>query len=131
MAKLEDLVVSGADMDRELVPEILAPYLRLDKDTCGIRPTDKWEDLGTEEKVLLFLVARKAMVALEFPLENEQATAAEVIKQTGLAQGSAYPILRVLLQQRLVEQIGQRGGYLVPNHALEKIKTIIQKTKED
>jgi hypothetical protein len=130
MTKLEDLIVSGSDMDRELLGEILAPYVRLDKERCGVRPTEKWDELGTEEKILLYLVARKAMVALGFPIDNEEAAASEVINQTGLKAGTAYPTLRVLLQQRLIDQPGKRSGYLVPNHALGKVKSILKKWED-
>lgn len=124
MNELEDLVVSGAEMDQSLVKGILEPYLRLDKETCSIRPTEKWNDkLGNEEKIILYLVARKAMRALDFPLEVEEAAASEVVKQTGIPEGSAYPRLRSLLKERLVDQIGKRGGYIVPNHALPRIKS--------
>ena len=123
MSELEDLVVSGAEMDQSLVKGILAPYLRLDKETCSIRPTEKWGELGNEEKIIVYLVARKAMRALDFPLEVEEAAASEVVKQTGIPEGSAYPRLRSLLKERLVDQIGKRGGYLVPNHALPRIKS--------
>lgn len=130
MTKLEDLVVSGADMDRELVGQILAPYLRLDKDTCSIRVTQKWDALGNEEKIILYLVARKAMSALNFTIESEESPPAEVIKQTGLPPGSVYPALRNLLQQRLIDQPGKRRGYLVPNHVLEKVKSIFREKEE-
>lgn len=129
MNNLEDLVVSGAEMDRKLVAEILAPYLRLDKETCGIRPTEKWDELGNEEKLLLYLVARKAMRALDFPLEVEEAAASEVVEQTGVKAGSAYPALRGLLGQRIIDQVGKRGGYLVPNHALGRIKSMLATTE--
>lgn len=130
MTNLDDLVVSGSDMDRELVGQILAPYLRLDKDTCNIRVTQKWDILGNEEKIILYLVARKAMAALNFPIGNEGAAAVEVIKQTGLPSGSVYPALRNLLQQRIIDQPGKRRGYLVPNHALERVKTMFRDKEE-
>lgn len=126
MTNLEDLVVNGSEVDRELVGQILAPYLRLDKDTCNIRVTEKWEGLGNEEKIVLYLVAKKAMVALKFPVKSEEAPPAEVIKQTGLPSGSVYPALRSLLQQRIIDQPGKRSGYLVPNHALEKVKSMFR-----
>ena len=123
MSELEELVVSAAEMDEKLAKGILAPYVRLDKETCGIRPTEKWDELGNEEKVLLYLVARKAMRALDFPLESEEALPSKVIEQTGIRKGSAYPALRSLLEQRLIDQVGKRGGYFVPNHALPRIKS--------
>jgi len=129
MNNLEDLVVSGAEIDRKLVTEILAPYLRLDKETCGIRPAEKWDKLNKEEKIILYLIARKAMRALNLPIEVEEAAASEVVEQTGVKAGTAYPVLRELLSERIIEQVGKRGGYLVPNHALGRIKSMLT-TKE-
>lgn len=36
--ELESLLVSGKEIDKKLVAEILSRYLRIDKETCGIRP---------------------------------------------------------------------------------------------
>lgn len=132
MSSLEDLVVSGREMDRELVAEMLAPYVRLDKDTRGIRPTVRWNDLTNELKLLLYLVARKAMKALDFPIEQEQATPSEIAQATGVAGGSMYPLLRELLRRRVVDQAGKRGAYFVPNHAMEQVKAMLaQHQRED
>lgn len=127
MNELEDLVVSGAEMDRRLVKEILEPYVRLDKEACSIRPTEKWEDLGKEEMVIVYLVARKAMRALDFPLEVEEVAASELIKQTGIKSGSAYPALRSLLGQRIIDQTSKGGGYFIPNYALERVKSMLSR----
>ena len=131
MDELENLVVSGVEMDRKIVAEILAPYVRLERETCGVRPNEKWDGLTNEEKIMVYLLARKAMVALGFPVENEEAVASEVIKKTGIRAGSGYPALRSLLQQRLIEQVGKRGGYLVPNYALESVKAALRKREDE
>lgn len=124
--ELEALVVSGKEMDRKLVADMLEPYLRLDKDTCSIRPLESWYALKAYLKILLYLVARKAMMALDFNLPLEAASAGDVANNTGLKTGTVNPALRGLLDDRVVNQ-DDEGRYFVPNHAIEKIKSMLRK----
>lgn len=128
MAELEDLVVSGEELDKKLVAEILAPYLRLDKDKCSIRPTEGWLRLSEEQKIPVYLLARKAMVALNFGLTAEGATASEVVQDTGVKRGTAHPALRRLLGNRSLGQ-SQDGRYSVPNYAIPQIKSMLSEKK--
>ena len=122
--ELEDLLVSGKELDRKLVNEILSPYLRIDKDTCAIRPLSTWADLKAYVKVLLYLVARKAMVALSLSLPEESASATEIMQDTGLRKGTVNPILRRFFGDRILEQTEEKR-YYIPNHALEQVKALI------
>lgn len=124
--ELESLVVNGKDMDRRLVAEILAPYVRLDKDGCNIRPLESWNNLEARAKILLYLLSRKAMLALNFGLPIEGATAGEVVADTGMKKGTVNPRLRWLLSDRLIDQ-AKDGRYFVPNHAIERVKTMLRK----
>ena len=76
--ELEALVVSKKELDRKLLADILSPYVRLDRDDCDIDTLEAWLGLGTDLKILVYLLARKAMVALGFDLGVEGATAREV-----------------------------------------------------
>ena len=122
--QLEDLVVSGKELDRKSLAGTLAPYVKLDKDICNIRPLGGWDELKAYLKILTYLLARKAMMALDFDIEEEGATTSEVARDTGLKEGTVRPALRNLLSGRLVAQSKNRR-YFVPNHAIEKIKTIL------
>lgn len=122
--ELESLVVSGKDMDRRLVAEILAPYVRLDRDGCNIRPLEGWSNLKAQAKILLYLLSRKAMLALDFGLPIEGATAGDVANDTGLKKGTVNPALRGLLSDRLIDQ-AKDGRYFVPNHAIERVKATL------
>lgn len=128
MAELEDLIVSGDELDKKLVAEILDPYVRLDKDKCTIRPTEGWMRLSEEQKILVYLLARKAMVALSFDLTIEGATASEVVQDTGVKKGTAHPALRKLLGDRLLEQ-SEHSRYFVPNYAIPRIKSMLSEKK--
>lgn len=122
--ELKSLLVSGKDMDQKLVAEILKPYLRIDNETCDIRPLSSWNDLKANVKILLFLIARKAMVALGLPLSEERASATEIMQKTGMKKGTVNPALRVLFNDKVIEQ-SEDKKYYVPNYAIEKVKAII------
>lgn len=123
-SELEDLVVSGGELDKKLAAEVLSPYLRFDKDTCSIRPVEAWNELNANQKILLYLLARKAMVALGFYLAAEGATASEVVGEAGLKKGTVHPSLRNLLKDRMIDQSKDRR-YSVPNYAVERIKAML------
>lgn len=122
--ELESLLVSGKEIDKKLVAEMLEPYIRIDRETCDIRPLSSWSDLKANIKVLLYLIARKAMVALGLPLPEERASATEIMQKTGMKKGTVNPALRDLFKDRVLEQSEDRK-YYVPNHAIEKVKTMI------
>lgn len=124
--ELEDLFVSGEEMDRKLVAEILSPYLKIEKETCNIRPLSSWNDVKAYIKILLFLVARKAMKAFGLDLPEEAASAADVIRSTGLKSGTVYPALRQLLEQHRVVEQTTDGKYYVPSYSIEKVKSMIK-----
>ena len=118
---LEALVVrSEGGLDRELVAGILSPYVRLDKDARDIRPLEAWLGLGTDLKILVYLLARKAMVILGFRLEAEGATASEVARNAQLKQGTVNPALRKMRAEGILDQATNRR-YFVPNGAVERI----------
>ena len=123
--ELESLLVSGREIDKKLVREILSPFLRIDKETCDIRPLSSWNDLRAKTRILLYLIARKAMVALGLPLTEERASATEIMQKTGMRKGTVNPALRSLLEDdRLLEQSEDRK-YHVPNYAIERVRAII------
>jgi hypothetical protein len=131
MAKLEDLLVSGQDIDQDLVAGILAPILRIDKDSCTIRPLGQWRSISNEARILSYLLARKAMIALALPLEREQAPPSEIISVTGIPSGSVYPTLKGLYERRpqLVDKNGQ-SRYFVPGWAVDVVCQYIRSQLE-
>jgi len=126
--ELESLLVSGKEVDKKLVSEILEPYLRIDKETCEIRPLSSWSDLKANIKIILYLIARKAMVALGLSLSEERASATEIMQKTGMKKGTVNPALRNLFEDRVIEQSEDRK-YYIPNHALEKVKAMISEKR--
>jgi hypothetical protein len=122
--ELKDLLVSGKELDQKLVANILSPYIRIDKDNNTIRPFGTWNELKADVKVLIYLLAKKAMVALGLNIDDESASATEIMNATGLKKGTVNPSLRKLFDNRIIEQTKERR-YLIPNHSIETIKNMI------
>ena len=118
---LEALVVGEKKLDRDLVANILSPYVRLDKDACNILPLEAWLGLGTDLKILVYLLARKAMVILGFGLKAEGATVSEVARDTHLKLGTVNPVLRKMRAEGILDRAEERR-YFVPNDAIERIE---------
>src|SRR5689334_8806090 len=114
---LEELLVDGRDMDRDMVATVLAPYLRIDRASGDLIPLPAWDDLPSESRVLLFLLTRRASRALGIGRGCDGASPVEIERATGIPGGSVRPALKRLLKSRTVaRQVGI--GYLVPNYAL-------------
>jgi hypothetical protein len=128
MAALEDLVVSGEELDREALAGLLGPLVRLNKDRPGaIIPQDPWSRMSNDGRILTYLLARKAMCAVSLlPEEAEAATPADVEQATGLPGGSVRPGLRRLVEQRLVREPAPHQ-YSVPNLALGRARTFLRR----
>ena len=127
--ELESLLVSGKEVNKKLVAEMLSPYLRIDRETCDIRPLRSWDDLKAYKKILLYLLARKAMIALGLNLPEENASPTEINISTGLKQGTVNPTLRRLFEDGVVAQTKERK-YYIPNYAIEKVKSIVSEANK-
>lgn len=123
-SELNDLLVDGKEIDKNFIAEILSPYIKIDKNTCEIRPLGKWNELKANVKIVIYLLARKAMVALELDIEEEAASNAEIINNTGVKTGTVHPALRELYNKRILEQTKEQK-YYVPNYSLENVKAMI------
>ena len=125
---LEALVVSKRKLDRKLVADILSPYVRLDKDASNISPLEGWLGLGTDLKILVYLLARKAMVLLRFSLEAEGAAVSEIARDTNLKLGAVSPVVRKMYAEGIVDRAKDRR-YFVPNDAIERVEERFRRQK--
>ena len=119
--ELEALVVSEKKLDKNLVADILTLYVKLDKDTCNIRPLEAWLGLGTDLKILVYLVARKAMILLRFNLEAERASASEIANDTNIKLDAVNPLIRKMYAEGIVDRSKGRR-YFVPDDAIDRVR---------
>ena len=122
---LEELIVDVRDIDRELVSTLLAPYLRIDCRSGDVVPLAAWNDVPNEVRVLLYLLARRAMRALELEIARASASPSEIERATGIPGGSVRPALKRLLKARAVAR-DATIGYIVPNYAMGRVRDYIQ-----
>ncbi len=123
---LDQLFVTGEVFDRQLVADILSPYIRIYVEGGGVKIvfTQNAKLLGVREKLLAYLLAIKA-VSLKDEGSPDSATPGDIEKETGLVGGTIRPILRRLLDEHLVTNI-ESGRYTIPAYALETIGQILK-----
>ena len=130
MTQLEDLLVSGDEINKDLVASILSPFIRVERETGSIIFQEGWERLSERNKVLVYLAARKGLKALEILTQDEDVMPAEIGEATGLVGGTVRSVLNRLRKQRLIDK-KRDGGYCVPNWALQRVKDELASSKED
>lgn len=124
MTQLDALFVSGDEVDQGLVVGILSPFLRVDRDSCSIVPNERWLKVNNKLKIVLFLIARKAMKLRGLPIDNEGALPSEIEEGTGVKGGSIRPRLKSLLEEKVINRT-KDGKYFVPNYSLMRIKAMM------
>jgi hypothetical protein len=131
---LDKLFEDGNALDTALLADIVFPRARIyvDRGTQHIRFTAEGDKLSVKEKVLIYLLARKALVLKDTEGKTvESASPSEMEKVTGIAGGTLRPALRKLVDDRLLIQEGRGGGYSVPNYALNTISQILPPEEAD
>jgi len=121
---LEDLVVDATEVDRSLLREVLAPYMRLARETGKPIPTAGFSGLSASGKIIVYALSRKAGCALGLTSGPEMATPKEISDATGVKNGTTKPTVIALAKKGLLAS--ENGHYFVPNHALPNIREAIK-----
>ncbi len=119
---LESLIVSGEEVDKNLLVTVLADLVRVEKSTGEIRFIGVAPKLPKRIQILLFLLGRKAAKALDL-IEEEAIAPSEMEVKLGVKGGPLRGQLFQLKNDRLVQSEG--GKYRVPNYALEAVKELL------
>lgn len=125
---LDKVFTSEKAVDNQLLADILSPYVRINIEDNTIWFNDEGNALPIPTKLALFLVARKAL-KLRNQIETEGVSPADIIKDTQLKEGSVHPGLKSLKEASLIAI--KEGKYFVPNHQLNKIKSIFIKKENN
>lgn len=131
MADLEELLVSGAELDRQLVAGVLKPVLGIDPKALRVRPAQRWNDLTARGKIVAYLLARRAMKALELQIDQEAVAPLQIVAETGIPKGTVHPQLKGLYEARpqLVDRDSE-SRYWVPDWAVNNACDVIQRELE-
>jgi hypothetical protein len=124
---LENLLVAQEDVNRELLAEVLSPYVKISKETGEVIQLPAFGQLTNAEKILVFLLARKAAKSLGIQLTREGVSPKEISGMTGVNYDSVKPTVSGLAKKHILQKEGE--GYFVPNHAILHVKDILVPTR--
>lgn len=125
---LDDLFVDKAKLDRALLAKLIQPYIRLfgESGKAGVTTTPNWKALNVSQKIITYLLGRKALKLKGLLSEEEErCSPSEIENATGMKGGSIRPNLSKLADERLLQQ--ENGKYWVPDYALGEIENLLTK----
>jgi hypothetical protein len=125
---LSSLVVDGVEINKKLVAEVLAPYVLLDRSSGNPILLQAFHALKIEQKIVVYLLSRKAAISLGLRSGPEPATPKEIAATTGLNYDSVKPALSQMNKKRMAQN--QNGAYLIPNEQVISIRTYLPSTPE-
>jgi hypothetical protein len=127
---LERLLVSQEDVNRELLAEVLSPYVQISKGTGEVVQLPSFSKLTNAEKILVFLLARKAAKSLGLSQVREGVSPKEISSMTGVNYDSVKPTVSALAKkQHLLQKEGE--NYSVPNHAILHVREMLAPARRD
>ncbi len=122
---LAGLLVKKQDLDRKLLAEVLAPFIRLDQDSGTIIATPAFAGLTNAAKILVFLLGRKAAKVLNLQTDPEGISPKAISTLTGINYDSVKPTLSMLYKRRILQKVGD--GYVVPDHAILLVRSELER----
>jgi hypothetical protein len=118
---------SPIDNQREALAAIILPFVRINPSTGEIGFTQDGDQLVTREKLLVYLLAQKAKF-IRGLVSKEQTSPSEMERGTGLPGGTIRPILRRLVEDKLIRaDKGDGGGYFIPNVKIREVGNVLMK----
>ncbi len=122
---LDDLLVSGEELDESLLRDALVPFIRIDQETLQIRPQAAFRALKANGRIVVYLLSRKGLRAMD-RIEDERVSPAEIIGAIGSPSGSVYPALKGLYERRpqVVDKTAD-SRYWIPNWAIGDATAVI------
>ncbi len=125
---LADLLVDEIKVTDELVKELLAPYVGLSKTEDKIVPKMEFTQLSQQQRILLYLLARHAMVSLNIPKASLHAKSERIAESCLVRLQTCRETLSRLKADGLVEK--NKDGYSLPVHSLFRVAGEFRKSKK-
>ncbi|MBU0471132.1 MAG: hypothetical protein KKF65_00780 [Nanoarchaeota archaeon] len=114
----DDLFVEKDELNEEILKEILVGRIKMTSEGDIIFQ----KDFEPKTAILIYLLANKVFLTRKIR-EAETAGPKEIHHKTGVAEGTVKKYVRDMQKDRLL--IGKNGKYFVPNHALSKVKKLV------
>ncbi|TMB94862.1 MAG: hypothetical protein E6J42_11175 [Chloroflexi bacterium] len=115
---LAALIVDGAEVDRVALASALMGRVAIDRATGRFVMDDGYDRLDAKRKLLILLLAQKAALLLGLG-ETDRLAYRDIVRMSGLREGTAAPGLRGLKDDRLADQDANKA-YYVPNATLRR-----------
>ncbi|MBP6060546.1 MAG: hypothetical protein KA515_00885 [Candidatus Pacebacteria bacterium] len=121
---LKDHITDSTKVSEEEIEGIIADYIKYDPSHKMVVFLPKAQNLSNEKKILLYLVGLKGwqFVVKDNPPTNE-ALPRDIERVTGIRGGSLRPMLRSLLQSKMLNS--RKGKYEIPTHNFGRVREIM------
>jgi len=120
---LEKLLFDKDKINRERLSELLEPFVGIDKESGEPIFRSNFSNLGERQKIVVYLLYRKAAVALGLLNKNEEGVKAKKLSEsTGVNYNTARSLLS---QESCIEKDKNKGGYLVPGYSFDMASEVI------
>lgn len=118
---LQQLYVDKNKINRKLLSEILVDYIGIDKDSLNPVFKSAYQDLKEKQKILVYLLYRRALVVLGHIQKEEVGQSPKKIAE---ATGINYNSVRGYLSQLspLLEKREDKGGYYILPYSLSAVE---------
>jgi len=120
---LSDLLLDASQVDQARLASALQDILGVDTTTGHVVMKPGFGRLTTRNKVLAYLLGRKAAVLLG-KADAEAATPKTICTDTGMPSGTVNPKLRELRRYRLVSQTELSEYYVAPHQVAQAIQRL-------
>jgi hypothetical protein len=121
---LKDHVTDSAKLSEGEIESIIADFLKYDPANKAVVFLPKTHGLSVEKKILLHLVALRGwrFVVKDNPPAAD-ALPREIERVTGVLGGTLRPMLRALVQSKMLDS--RKGRYEIPAHNLGRVRKVM------
>lgn len=119
---LDVLFVDNSSLDLELLAATIVDYVKINAEKAEVIFTVKGRGLKNKEKILAYLLARKAM-HMKGIIEDESIGPSDIERETGIKGNTLRPILGRLRDESIIRN--DNGKYYIHNHALHDVSKIL------
>lgn len=117
---LGDLVVDESELNQGLLASVLSRFVRIAKQTGHPVFTAGYSPLAEGDKILVYLLARKAAARLGLLGEGEEASPKEISAESGVKYGTVKPTVVELAENGFLAS--RDGRYWIPDHAVFRVE---------
>lgn len=115
---LKRLLLDKDSINREKLTDALHGYIGIDQDSAEPVFRAGFESLKDKQKVVAYLLYRKATVALGLEIsEEEGVTSKKLADEVGVKYNTTRSILS---RESYIESSDAKGGYLIPGYAMNE-----------